>query len=333
MALQRVKIGQVEKPIFIEKLKGDVNSEQFISIISDDAIPVGIIYVDDFKQSFYIDDLQQDPHLFESLLVSCGRPRRLYVMPCVKYNVWQSQDGQKHYGGPLSLFYLGVTEFDYKSKISPIVEDLATNGRTISTIDLRVKTIEKGDFTEMTFHPVISGNCAWRSDNAMIADVREKLNAFDSLIEMSIATRIDAATFAKRWYEKHPLTAETAQPTPQAYAPQAMPQLAAAPQAMPQLAVAPQATHQMAAAPQAKPYLSEAPQGYNQQAYAAQASQRVAPAAQAIPQAPAGYSVAAIRANQEPIQVAEGAEVVATTSAEDIQISPAEAGEIWKELR
>lgn len=240
MALKRIKAGESVRPLTIEKIKGSEN-DQFIAILSTEAICVDLIYLPEFKTTFYFDDLMGDSTLLDQIYTTGSKPRRLYILPCAKYSAQDINQGGRIvrvYGGPMELSYIAVTEFDYKEQIIGMINDAEAAGANVMSFDIKVHTQKNGEFNQLKYTFVSPNRSAWRELPNGEALVREMIMEFDAKIELSLAMHVDLKTFIPRWEKEHPEFAQKAAITP--------PRPAAAPQLG--MAVAPQLG--MAAAPQ-----------------------------------------------------------------------------------
>lgn len=228
MALKRIKAGESVRPLSIEKIKGSEN-DQFIAILSTDAICVDLIYLPEFKTTFYFDDLMADSNLIDQIYTTGSKPRRLYILPCAKYSTQDVNQGGRIvrvYGGPMELSYIAVTEFDYKEQIVGMINDAEAAGANVMSFDIKVHTQKNGEFNQLKYTFVSPNRSAWRELPNGEALVREMVMEFDAKIEISLAMHVDLKTFIPRWEKEHPEFAQKAVITP----PRPAARLAAAPQ-------------------------------------------------------------------------------------------------------
>lgn len=216
MALKRIKAGESVRPLSIEKIKGSEN-DQFIAILSTDAICVDLIYLPEFKTTFYFDDLMADSNLIDQIYTTGSKPRRLYILPCAKYSTHDVNQGGRIvrvYGGPMELSYIAVTEFDYKEQIIGMINDAEAAGANVMSFDIKVHTQKNGEFNQLKYTFVSPNRSAWRELPNGEALVREMVMEFDAKIEISLAMHVDLKTFIPRWEKEHPEFAQKTVITP-----------------------------------------------------------------------------------------------------------------------
>lgn len=266
MALTRIKAGEVMRPLTIEKLKANEN-DQFIAILSKDIICVDLIYVNEFRITYYLDDFMADPKLAKQLIDSGSKMRRVYVFPCARYTAQDiNQNGKltRTYGEPLELCYAVVGDYDYKEQFLGIIEDAEAAGCDLTSYDLKVHTEKKGEFQVLKYSVLSPNRSLWRTMPDGQARIKELLNEFDAKIEMSLAHHVDLRVFIPRWEALHPEFSQVAayQPPPPPPPAAALPAARAPQAALPVEQAYAQAPQGYAQAPQgyAQPMQAQAPQ-------------------------------------------------------------------------
>lgn len=212
MALAKIKVGQFEKSAYVEKIKADENNDQYISIISNDVSPVDVMYVDALRSSFYVQDLEQDPKLMNRLYELGCTPRRVYIMPCVKYAIVSEVVNGKlttNYSSKgMDLYYVQVTERDYKEIFIPLVSQCERAGGDITSYDLQVHSTKQGDYYRLSYNFTMPPRSAWREDPNGEAKIREFLNTYESRIERTLAVHTSPATFWRQAQTRFPALLE-----------------------------------------------------------------------------------------------------------------------------
>lgn len=176
MGLMRAKLGDIIKPIAIERAKFAVGHDMAIAVVSKD-ISVATVHFEPGVGFFYC--------FKGSCCKSGGLPQIRYILPVVEYSTRDVSD----YGGPVIMKYLPVGQDVYNSIL---LKDKINSD--ITAKDLYVTCTDE-KYQKLSFE--VLGDVKWKKDPVIMEQVKKLWGEYNNLIELSVARNLDEEAYLK----------------------------------------------------------------------------------------------------------------------------------------
>lgn len=194
---------EVKNSFGIPVFSAPAGTTEYASIISPDKIDTTTLWVDGMG-TFYVDELEADPNVWQLVSMHERKPRRVVAFPILKYRRFVLPDGRSTYNVPVELQVLQMSVLDFEKKLLPIFNSLSECGRSIMDFDIMITSTKQDRFVVRDYALVPAVDAKWKSMQNAQAFVQQRLNEYDSKIATTLATSCNVNTFIAGYLRKHP---------------------------------------------------------------------------------------------------------------------------------